>query len=261
LSTLQVAALTSKQIVGLGTDDIAALSAAQIGALTPSAFAALTSSHIAAIDVADISGITPEQINALTCIAHRSFSVAQVQAFSTPQLNALNFATPLALDIGGDGLVTVSADKGVVFDLLATGLPRQIGWIGPTDGLLVFDRNGNGRIDDGGELFGGATRLPDGRRALDGFNALAALDANYDQHIDPLDPLFDALRVWIDSNQDGLSVSDELRALDELGIVRLELAPVSVDSNDNGNIIGLIATYLTQDGQSYLLADVWLALV
>jgi hypothetical protein len=260
LSTSQIAALSAKQTPQLSTAEIAALLPSQISAITTAAFAALSAAQIAAIETADVAAITTAQISALSCVAHRGFTQAQVAEFSTPQLNALNFATPLVLDLNGDGLSTLASSSGVVFDLLATGTPREIGWIHPNDGLLVLDLNKNGQIDDGKELFGAATELADGTRAVDGFAALAALDSNADGTIDKQDPLFDALRVWIDADSNAQSTPGELRSLAELGITRLYLKAESVEINNNGNMVGLLASYQTSDGQSHQLADVWLAI-
>jgi hypothetical protein len=60
------------------------------------------------------------------------------------------FRDPLTLDLDGDGIETVAA--GVLFDHTGEGRRAATGWVGPDDGYLVLDRNGNGTIDDGREL-------------------------------------------------------------------------------------------------------------
>ena len=95
------------------------------------------------------------------------------------------------------------------------------------DGILAYDRNGNGKIDDGGELFGNFTQIKDKdgnqRLAKHGYEALANLDSNKDGIIDINDKDFNKLRIWQDINKDGVSQINELRTLDELNIKSLNL--------------------------------------
>ena len=123
----------------------------------------------------------------------------------------------------------------------------------------MLDRNHNGLIDDGGELFGSGTLLADGSHASDGFAALAEMDANADGVIDTRDASFKSLAVWVDANSDGQTQAGELKGLDALGISALHLAATATLSLDNGNLIGLKSRYDTADGVSHELADVWLA--
>ena len=65
--------------------------------------------------------------------------------------------TPLVLDLDGDGVeLTAQVDGNVAFDLDGDQFAEWTGWVAPDDGLLAIDLNGNGRIDDVSELFGGA---------------------------------------------------------------------------------------------------------
>jgi len=63
-------------------------------------------------------------------------------------------ASPLVLDLNGDGVKALGISAGVYFDHDGNGFAQLSGWVSPDDGLLVWDRNGNGQIDDGSELFG-----------------------------------------------------------------------------------------------------------
>ncbi|WP_333839787.1 hypothetical protein [Pelomicrobium sp.] len=85
---------------------------------------------------------------------------------------------PIILDLDGDGLETVGLASNVYFDHDGDGVLTRTGWAGKDDALLVWDRNANGLIDTGVELFGDFTVLPNGTLAPNGFAALAALDAN-----------------------------------------------------------------------------------
>ena len=77
---------------------------------------------------------------------------------------------PLILDLDGDGIVNTTGLKaGTCFDYDGNGFAELTGWVGQGDGLLVWDRNGNGVIDDGTELFGDNTLLANGMRAASSF--------------------------------------------------------------------------------------------
>ena len=118
-----------------------------------------------------------------------------------------------------------------MFDFFSTGHLYRISWTGPNshDGWLVLDRNGNGRIDDGTELFGNMTPQPDAPAKLrNGFRALAEYDrasqgGNDDGVIDSRDAVFDRLRLWIDANHNGISEPGELHHLREFDIAAVSL--------------------------------------
>ena len=67
--------------------------------------------------------------------------------------------SPIILDLNGDGVTTVNVDEGVYFDHGGDRFAEKTGWVSSEDALLTWDRNGNGIIDDGGELFGDNTEL------------------------------------------------------------------------------------------------------
>lgn len=103
---------------------------------------------------------------------------------------------------------------------------------GPTLTMGLLDRDGNGTIDTGRELFGDATIKSNGQTATDGFDALADLDSNADGKIGSEDTRYAHLRVWRDLNQDGQSQSGELFTLNDLGI-----ASIHVASTDHSQIL------------------------
>jgi len=177
---------------------------------------------------------------------------------STAQLSALQAArvSPLALDLDGDGIETLSIDEGVMFDLLASGQALQTGWIASDDGLLAMDRNRDGVISSGAELFGEASpgALPNSH----GFDALARLDSNRDGVINWEDVAFDQLLVWRDLNKDGHSDPNELFKLGEFGIKSLSLEHRPGTEIQSGNWLGLLGNYTNESGQSHALVDVWL---
>ena len=132
---------------------------------------------------------------------------------------------PIALDLDGDGVISViSANDGsVYFDHDCDGVAFRSSWVSSNDGILVFDRNGDGLINNGSELFGNFTPKFDGNLATDGFNALSDFDTNNDGIISNLDDKFNDLKIWQDLNLNGISETNELKTLNELGIENLNL--------------------------------------
>jgi len=148
---------------------------------------------------------------------------------------------PLAIDLNGDGVHTISIDSGVLFDFNDDQMRTGTGWLDANDGFLAYDRNGNGIIDNGSELFGVDTRKSDGNLANDGFDALRDLDSNGDGVFNAEDAEFDKVRVWQDKNSDGVSQAYELKTLDELGITAIHLGEgcdfVFIHSNGRDQVL------------------------
>jgi hypothetical protein len=160
--------------------------------------------------------------------------------------------------LNGNGIQTLSLNEGTQFDLAAQGTPQHVGWVAPTDGLLVRDLNNDGVIQDGRELFGSSTALPDGQTAQDGYQALKALDDNADGVLDSQDAAFASLQVWVDSDSDAFTDAGELKSLADLNIASLSLQAQTGNSLDQGNLLGLVSSYQTTDGAQHAMADVWL---
>jgi len=158
---------------------------------------------------------------------------------------------PLVLDLDGDGIETTSPrDTTVIlFDHDADGVKTGTGWVKPDDGWLVLDRNGNGIIDSGRELFGIDTLKSNGQFAADGFDALKDLDANKDGKIDSADSVFANLRIWRDLNQDGISQSNELSTLAANSITRIGVNSSAVNTDlGNGNVQTAAGTFTRSNG-------------
>jgi hypothetical protein len=167
------------------------------------------------------------------------------------------WATPLILDLNGDGVQTIAVSDGVEFDLQNTGVRQKIGWVSQQDGLLAMDLNGDGVINTGAELFGNNTRLADGSLATDGWSALRDLDSNGDGKVDSGDARFGELLVWVDANSDGITDLGELRTLTEINVKSIALQHNGQIAMQNGNVLQGFSSFTTTDGGSHEIVDAW----
>lgn len=162
---------------------------------------------------------------------------------------------PLVLDLGATG-IPLSSQNGpgaVYWDIDNDGYREATGWVGPEDGLLALDVNGNGTIDNNAELFGNSAAH------ATGFEALAVHDANRDGRITAADTVWNSLRVWIDANGDAVSQAGELKTLAALKITQINLTyGGGWQDAGNGNSIQGESTFII-DGQSRRVVDVWFA--
>jgi hypothetical protein len=110
-----------------------------------------------------------------------------------------------------------------LFDYDGDGIKENTAWIESGDALLVNDVNNDGIINNASELFGNYTRNSDGSVAKSGYQALSYYDTNGDSVIDASDTRFEELKLWIDSDQDGVTDTGELKTLSEMGVTSLTL--------------------------------------
>ncbi len=138
--------------------------------------------------------------------------------------------SPIIIDLLGLGFQLTDAADGVNFDFSGNGTPNLVSWLAPggANAWLALDRDGDGKINSGKELFGNYTPQRPSANP-NGFAALAEFDkssngGNGDGIINSKDAVFAKLRLWTDYNHNGISEPGELHSLQQFGIVAIDLA-------------------------------------
>ena len=201
------------------------------------------------VNFAVIAGLT-------SAINTKYVDIASIQSSFTA---AENNPSPLILDLDGDGKVeTTRSTNGTHFDHDGNGFAESTGWVGKDDGLLVRDINGNGQIDNGTELFGNNSVLSSGKKAANGFEALKDLDSNNDGMFNNLDTAWNEVKVWKDTNQNGIVDNGELLTLEQAGVLSIKLDYSNLISYDgNNNVHRQQGTFIRTDGTTAAVHDVW----
>lgn len=165
---------------------------------------------------------------------------------------------PIVFDLGNDGLDLSTVDDSSIVTRTDSGALIRMGWVGPTDGILAIDRNGDGQINKLSEI-SFVTDLPGAKTDLEG---LAAYDNNKDGVLDAKDKRFGEFRIWVDANQNGRSTAKELRTLTAAGITSIKLQGAETGLSLANTIEShAVATtsFTRKDGSSGTAYDVALA--
>ncbi|OKP02121.1 hypothetical protein [Xenorhabdus eapokensis] len=203
-----------------------------------------------------LQGLTPDGIIHLL-----DLDLNQVKEIIEQHINEFeNKETPLVIDLTGGGITTIAENGNLFFDHDNNGIIESSGWIESNSAFLVWDKNRDGKINNGNELFGNNSILKNGTKADHGFAALADLDDNNDGIFDQNDSLWNSLELWIDANRDAITDSGELHKLSESGISSINLVHKENGFKDiNGNIHGLESTVNWDNGNVTKIVDVYFA--
>jgi len=162
-----------------------------------------------------------------------------------------NHISPLSFDLDGDGIETTYLyDTDVYFDIDGDGFAEKVGWIGPDDGQLALDVNGDGIINDITELFGDDI--------MPAYDKLRLLDSNGDGLITDQDDEYANLLVWRDFDQDGFSDTGELFALTDssIQIKEISLSETPELTYQNENYISGSSSFTRYDNTTGTMYDV-----
>lgn len=130
---------------------------------------------------------------------------------------------PIVFDLSGEGLELTGVESSNVVSRLASGQYARTSWVGPTNGILAFDRNGDGQINNLAEI----SFVQDREGAKTDLEGLQAWDTNGDGKLNALDAGWSNLKMWVDRNQNGRSTEQELRTLEQVGITEIDLKGVA----------------------------------
>ena len=169
---------------------------------------------------------------------------------------------PIIIDLNKNGITSTKLNNTIYFDHDNNNFKEASSWIDKGDAFLALDKNSNGLIDNGNELFGNHT-ISNTRfkytnnKATNGYEALKTYDLNGDNVIDSKDEIYDKLVLWKDSNQNAITDKGELIKLKDSGIVSIDLNYKNTSIDEKGNTIKQSSTVTFEDGTTTIANDVW----
>lgn len=168
-----------------------------------------------------------------------NIEVQMTRSFTSYTEKYINFGAqkicdPLVINLNTN--IARVSDQKFLFDIDADGSQESISVLNKNSGFLALDRNGNGRIDDGSELFG--------TKSGDGFADLEEFDIDKNGWIDEADDIFDRLRIWTMDEQG----NDRLIRLKEAGIGAICLKNADTQFSLNSRFGNRTNAYIRKTG-------------
>ena len=169
---------------------------------------------------------------------------------------------PIVIDFNKNGITSTKLDNTVYFDHDNNGFKEATAWIEKDDGLLALDKDGNGKIDNGSELFGNHTVSNTAYgytdpKATNGYEALKTYDINNDNVIDEKDEIFSKLKIWKDKNSNGITDEGELSSLTHNNIKSIDLNYKEIAMDENSNMVKQSSKVTLNDDSTINANDVW----
>ena len=173
---------------------------------------------------------------------------------------------PIIIDLNKNKITSTKLNNTTYFDHDNNNFKEATSWIDKGDAFLALDKNSNGLIDNGNELFGnhtisntkyGEKEANNKDTSINGYEALKAYDLNGDNVIDSKDEIYDKLLLWKDSNQNAITDKGELIKLKDSGIVSIDLNYKNTNTDEKGNTIKQSSTVTFEDGSTTIANDVW----
>jgi Ca2+-binding RTX toxin-like protein len=174
------------------------------------------------------------------------------------QDQTISLSTPIVLDLDGNGIRLTNAVRSRVrFDFDGDGKRDRTGWVSSGDGILVFDRNGDGKVTDASEI----SFVDDKPGALSDLDGLRAFDSNGDGLFSSSDERFGEFSVWRDRDQDGAVDKREMISLTQAGVAAIDLAGQATERDWawGSNIIVNEGGFIRTNGSRGKFADVALS--
>ena len=170
---------------------------------------------------------------------------------------------PIVIDFNKNGVTSTRLDNTVYFDHDNNGFAEATAWMEKDDGLLALDKNNNGKIDNGNELFGNHTISNTAygytdKKATNGYEALKTYDLNGDNVIDEKDEIFNKLKIWKDTNSNGITDEGELSSLADNNIKSIDLNYKEIAIDENSNTVKQSSKVTLKDGSTLDANDVWM---
>lgn len=149
---------------------------------------------------------------------------------------------------------TSAENVGIQFDHDGDMIQHPSGWVKGHTGILVLDRNGDGLIDNGGELFGSHTlKYDDGTLCQNAFEALRQEDTNKDSMVNHLDDNWSHLRLWLYQG-DLMERTMKLHTLEEFNITGIKVADAGAAQVVPGGTLTGKGLYVLADGSG---GNIW----